>query len=1217
MSENDLIKLQANIYKLNPDEKRIIYSLKDAYSFIGLSEVEFYSLMLENIEKISNLYQGNMEVSYYVYLKDELSKILNKYMKNELESKEDINIIINYASINIKVSNDYEKNLKQFKNFGNFFKKINFKPNADLCISIINSSSNLYKLLESIVAFNSDLIKENKVRELTKNSVLQSFVVFYCMINNIDIHDDYEDDVLNNENDYDRVSSYLRRFKGPLLTHEEEYELFKKVQAGNKKAIDILVEKNQRLIVLIARRHARNPGMLDDLIQEGNIGLLKAIEGFDFTKGYKFSTYATWWITQAITRYIYNKSRNIRLPVNKHEKISKLKKARRKLLSELNREPTIEELSKELKCSKESIEDLYNIMSDTTSLNIIINEDEDTELGDIIDLSEDDDGLSNILMSDEVKALLGKCNLNERELFVIKHHFGLYDGIPKTLEEIGKLLGLTRERVRQIKEGALKKIRNSPYIKSFAEYMDKPEEAIKTIDTYRKNNYVLIRKDVNEKAGAPTEKIDSSGADKRKIKYKHTSIEKKDSSNTDNVEIKCNPIEKKGSDNTDNGEIKHEKIRNVFEFYCFKGYTKKQLDEVLLKLTGEEKELLKLFSERTDTSFGWNESRELHSVLIPKMLEMLEEKQHGVNIKKNTNVDPMPIKLYKHNKVAYEKAVLMLEKCRKFCVIMATGTGKSFIALSLIYYFFSKNLKSKTLYLTPLNGIISQFKEHIATMNLPDEMFDNVIFSSYQALITKTDEELKAMKFDFIILDEFQHIKAPEWYKKLEIIIKANPNAKIFGMSATSKRKFGTDYEEDVAKTFFEGNIAYEYDLVSAISDGVLPQPNYHCHLAVLEEDCDEFEKMINNGNFSLEEDRKYRKILANMRKKIAKGDTIEKIIKTCVKKDSKLIYFCPKGSDILALQDNLKSMLPLECLDNLEFYQVHSSKQTAKVNKLNSYNFYHNKTMDGHDANGKLRIMFAIDMYNEGIHVPDIDGVIMGRSTKSDITFHQQLGRALAVRKKEDGSDERVEPPLVIDLMGNIKEIIKLYTRAKIKRVSENSKDIDSKDNFAISFGLDEEIIEFLNAIEEIKSRKIKDINISEKKYASFCSELAPRKINPLEAHSKKELRKDIGDKEMEKNIDMNILRTEYMEELLKTLPPTQQTIMYLTLELVYEKGFSSKEIAEFFGVDESEVIKTIKEVLLEYRKIVIKRMDNSIEAVLGESIKKQRKSKNDKKQS
>lgn len=176
---NNTLKLRESIYKLNYDEKRIIYSLKNTYSFIGLSEDEFYSLMLENLESVSNSYRDDMKVSYYVYLKNKLSEILNKYIKSEIENKENINIIVNYASINIKVSNNLEENLKQFKNFGGFFKKINFKPNADLCISTINSSGNLYKLLESIVSSNIDLIKENKVKELTKNSVLQSFILLH------------------------------------------------------------------------------------------------------------------------------------------------------------------------------------------------------------------------------------------------------------------------------------------------------------------------------------------------------------------------------------------------------------------------------------------------------------------------------------------------------------------------------------------------------------------------------------------------------------------------------------------------------------------------------------------------------------------------------------------------------------------------------------------------------------------------------------------------------------------------------------------------------------------------------------------------------------------------------------------------------------------------------------------------------------------------------
>ena len=438
----------------------------------------------------------------------------------------------------------------------------------------------------------------------------------------------------------------------------------------------------------------------------------------------------------------------------------------------------------------------------------------------------------------------------------------------------------------------------------------------------------------------------------------------------------------------------------------------------------------------------------------------------------------MAVELYKHNKVAYEQVKKMIEEKQKTCIVHATGTGKSFIALALIYDFLVENPEKKVMFLAPLSGIGNQIKEHIATMDLPEGAFDNLQFNNYQTLITKTEEELRNMDLDLLVFDEFHHIGAPEWTKCLEVIIDANPEAKIFGMSATSVRAFGTKHEEDVAETFFEGNVASRYDLAQAISDGTLPQPNYHCALAVLDGDCAELEKKIANGGASTEEKQEYQKILANIRKKISEGETTEEIIRKNIKKNGKYIYFCPRGSDIKTLQENIKSMLPIDYLDNIEFYQVHSSEQSEKINDLNSNNFYHNITLDGSNASGKLRIMFAIDMYNEGIHVPDIDGVIMGRATKSDITFYQQLGRALAVRKKSDGSDERVEPPLVIDLMGNLKEIKKLYNRVETRK---NSSERDRKEGtppietvrhaLDINFGLDDEIIDLLNTLEELKS--------------------------------------------------------------------------------------------------------------------------------------------------
>ena len=227
----------------------------------------------------------------------------------------------------------------------------------------------------------------------------------------------------------------------------------------------------------------------------------------------------------------------------------------------------------------------------------------------------------------------------------------------------------------------------------------------------------------------------------------------------------------------------------------------------------------------------------------------------------------MAVELYKHNKVAYEQVKKMIEEKQKTCIVHATGTGKSFIALALIYDFLVENPEKKVMFLAPLSGIGNQIKEHIATMDLPEGAFDNLQFNNYQTLITKTEEELRNMDLDLLVFDEFHHIGAPEWTKCLEVIIDANPEAKIFGMSATSVRAFGTKHEEDVAETFFEGNVASRYDLAQAISDGTLPQPNYHCALAVLDGDCAELEKKIANGGASTEEKQEYQKILANIRK--------------------------------------------------------------------------------------------------------------------------------------------------------------------------------------------------------------------------------------------------------------------------------------------------------------------------------------------------------------
>ena len=428
--------------------------------------------------------------------------------------------------------------------------------------------------------------------------------------------------------------------------------------------------------------------------------------------------------------------------------------------------------------------------------------------------------------------------------------------------------------------------------------------------------------------------------------------------------------------------------------------------------------------------------------------------------------------LYKHNKVAYENVVKMFETEDKVCVIQATGTGKSFVALQLMYDFLKNNSERHVKFFAPQNGILEQLREHIKTLNVDSSVFNNVEFLTYQSLLNMTRKEIKDMDIDLMVTDEFHRLGAPEWQKRLELIEKTHPNLKVFGMSATPVRARGTINEEDVSETFFEGNVANKYELYQALADGVLPIPDYHVAITVLLDECDDLEERIKNGKASLEEKKEYMEMLSDIRKRISEGESVEDVLKKYVRPDGKYIYFCSKGSDVKELQDKISFIY--KDVD-FEFYYVHSMEQSSKENNLNSSNFYNNKTMDGASAEGKLRIMFALDMYNEGIHVPDIDGVIMGRGTSSDILFYQQLGRALAVK----GDSGKGLHPLVIDLVNNIGAIEELYNR--VLQEKENSKeqltseerekeDLDfDKINMAVNFGLSDEIINVLDALNKL----------------------------------------------------------------------------------------------------------------------------------------------------
>lgn len=564
----------------------IIRQVRKNYTFSNITDEEFNKIIDAEVQMMEKTENINQEMDVF---KKKITISLDKYLKQQLESENAPIIVTNFIKEKLTVHKNVSQNLNELMKIDNLYKHLGCTLDIDLGINLINNNKTVFDIVQNIVNSNLKTLGALEIESITDSIFVISLLENYCELNHIPIKnlevEEIDEAVYRNEDIEivrDATRMYLHEIqKNSLLTKEEEIALFKRFKNGDTKAKNILIERNLRLVVSVAKKYAYSGMEFLDLIQEGTLGLMKAIEYFEPKKGYKLSTYATWWIRQSVVRAIKNNSRNIRLPAYFYVDIRKYVRAYNMLKKKNNMEPSIEELSKELCWNETHVLNVKNALSDTVSLNTVVGDEEESELGDFVSDSKDltEDVCVDMQMKKEVLELFLKCNLNQKEIKILIYHFGLCGIVPWTLENIGKLYGVTRERIRQIEVKALHKIRNSKYIKEFAIYMDNPNHAVKMIEQY-KNEYYGETKFTSNLLENPKKLIER--------KPNISKIEKDVKFTKEQKKI-VQEIENKKEEKIDMRECRN--AHNIYEYYF--EYSKEQIDKAIAKLSEDDKKILK------------------------------------------------------------------------------------------------------------------------------------------------------------------------------------------------------------------------------------------------------------------------------------------------------------------------------------------------------------------------------------------------------------------------------------------------------------------------------------------------------------------------------------------------------------------------------------------------------------------------------------------------